>query len=438
MDKISNKKLNYKFLPFSFEKIDNEILLTNIFRKFIYLSEKDFKLFVNKKINNDSRLKELENKKFIYFDEDEFVADELSKEYRKLNSYLFQATSLHIFVVTEICNLKCIYCQVTSDKNKNKNSMMSLETARKSVDIAFQSPSRDLAFEFQGGEPLLNFEAIKEIVNYSKTKNNQNEKNIEYRLVTNLTLMNQTIFDFIIENNINVCISIDGDKELHDLNRPFKNNNGTFDTIKGWLSELKKNKDIQLNAIPTITNHSMDKLQELLNTYVDFGFKNIFIRFLSPFGSAFEKWDNLGYSPEVFIEFYEKAIEKIIEMNKSNIIITENYASILLSKILSDKPINYLDLRSPCGAGIGQIAYNWNGKIYTCDEGRMLGTEGDDTFKIGHVDNDSYKSCLSSETLNYVLSASIVDGAVSCSDCAFLHTVVFVLFTIIKHLLHYI
>ena len=112
---------------------------------------------------------------------------------RRTKEYLLVPTTLHIFVVSKNCNFNCIYCQA-GNLNQNENYNMSKETAKRAVDIAMDSPSRHLTFEFQGGEPLMNFETIKYIVEYSKSISNG--KFIEYSLVSNLTLLTDEMIEF--------------------------------------------------------------------------------------------------------------------------------------------------------------------------------------------------------------------------------------------------
>lgn len=87
-----------------------------------------------------------------------------------MKGYCLCGTALHIFAVTNKCNLNCIYCQAHS-QSSSLNCSMTKETGRKAIDFALQSPNKSLTFEFQGGEPLLNFDVIKDMIDYSKTVN---------------------------------------------------------------------------------------------------------------------------------------------------------------------------------------------------------------------------------------------------------------------------
>lgn len=409
--------LNKHVLPFYFEEFEGDFLLTNMFRNYIFLNKGEFAEFIEGNIKDDMLKEELYQKRFISFDEPEILANKYSDYYKSQNTFLFQATSLHIFSVTQDCNLSCIYCQVTSNNKIHHHTAMTNDTVHRAVDLALQSPSNHLAFEFQGGEPLLNFNAIREIVTYSNKL--RSSKNIEFRLVTNLTMMNDEILEFIKDNKIHLSISLDGNDLLHNKNRPYKNGKGSYKKIIYWINKIIGTHNIQVSALPTITKYSFKHFEEIIQTYINLGFRNIFIRSLSPFGTASNNWNEIGYTSEEFTNFYRIIFDRILSLNSNDFIINENYATMILAKILKGSSINFMDLRSPCGAGIGQIAYNWDGDIYTCDEGRMIAAEGDKSFKIGNVYEDNYQSCMNHDTLKYVLSASVLDSLIDCKDCVY-------------------
>ena len=137
--------------------------------------------------------KRLREKYFVYDSDAEQFSLAASMEMFGIKNYLFKSTSLHIFVLTSACNQRCVYCQAQSEKSCAKG-FMSKETAKKAVDIAIQSPTDFLDFEFQGGEPLLNFEVLKYIVEYAKSIS---DKRINFSVVSNLTLLTPDMIDFI-------------------------------------------------------------------------------------------------------------------------------------------------------------------------------------------------------------------------------------------------
>lgn len=190
------------------------------------------------------------------------------------------------------------------------------------------------------------------------------------------------MIDFFIENNVSICTSIDGNEELQNKNRPYKDGNSYRKTIE-QIKKLRK-KEINVSAIETTTKYSLNKFREIVDECIKLKLNNIFIRPLTKLGKSDSNWDKIGYSAEEFLEFYKNALDYIIQKNKEGIFLVEGHGNIFLKKILLHKPVNYRKLRSTCGGAIGQIAYYYDGNIYTCDEGRMLAEMGDDSFKLGN------------------------------------------------------
>ena len=224
--------------------------------------------------------------------------------------------------------MKCVYCQAQNGESI-PNGMMSKYVAKRAVDIALSSPSKSLSFEFQGGEPFLNFNVIKYIVEY--TKKNKNDKIVEFNVVSNLTLINAEIAQFIKENNIGISTSIDGDEDLHNKNRMYSTNGGTYaDTVRAmnYLRQI----GVNVGAIETTTRYSLNCSNEIVNAYVSLGLNNLFLRPLTPLGCANRYWSEIGYSPEAFIKFYKECFDYIITLNEKGIYIKEGHASIMLSK----------------------------------------------------------------------------------------------------------
>ncbi|MBU5460051.1 radical SAM protein [Anaerostipes sp. MSJ-23] len=196
---------------------------------------------------------------------DDVFIEQVLNSYRDHKQYLFSATSLHIFVLTNACNMCCVYCQA-QDSAKEKKGKMDRETAKKAVDIALQSPNQYLTFEFQGGEPLLNFEIIKFIVEYSQEK--KNDKVITYSLVTNTLLLQEEMLDFFEKYPISVSTSLDGDQKIYDGNRPQITGEGTFRFVSSNIRKMKQ-RGIRTNAVETTTKRSLKPPEKIINTYRD-------------------------------------------------------------------------------------------------------------------------------------------------------------------------
>ena len=97
----------------------------------------------------------------------------------------------------------------------------------------------------------------------------------------------------------------------------------------------------------------------------------------------------------------------------------EGHAATFFSKILHGYPVNYMELRSPCGATLGQMAYYTNGDVFTCDEGRMLYEMGNDAFRLGNVWENTYSQLVHSSTCRAVCLASITESIPGCCDCVY-------------------
>lgn len=408
---------------FRFKKIDKETyLITNDIAKYSYLTEKEFWDFISWNLLSWEKYNELVSKKFI---KNESYEIDMTRAFAKKNQFLAYWPTLHIVVTTLRCNHKCQYCHAAVAPMTAKEMDMTEETAKKVVDAIFYTSALDFTIEFQWWESLVNWDIVKFIVEYANTKAKALSKNVTYALVTNLTLMDEEKLDYIIKNNIHISTSLDGDEETHNYNRTFKDWN-SFEKVTYWIkkinNEYKKMEESDSDfdwrikkrvwALLTVTRKSLSRYKEIIDAYVDLWIDSIFLRPLNPYGFAAADLKNLWYSDEEFIDFYKKSMNYILELNKRWIWFRENLSAIYLSKILTESDPNYLDERSPCWACIWQVAYNYDWKIYSCDEWRMLWRMGDQNFFMTNVtDNweETYKAMIESETTKVMVQASTLD-----------------------------
>jgi len=325
--------------------------------------------------------------------------DQVVKDYRQKYDFLFKGTSLHIIVPTLRCNQDCIYCHACSRGVKEKGYDMDEETAKKTVDFILQSPSEPITIEFQGGEPLLNFDIVKFVVKYAKEKNPG--KNLNFTIVTNLVELDDEKLDFLKRENVGICTSLDG--PAHDKNR------GHHALVKKQIKKILK--DYKINAMSLTTKHSLPYAKETVDEYHDLGLDRIWIKPVNNLGRAMKNWKGIQITAQEFLDFWKKALARVVELNKDKVFI-ENHTRILLRKILTKDCVNFTDLQSPCGAAIGQLAYSYDGSVYTCDEGRLF-----EIFQIGTVD-DRYNEVVTSPGSCAVVRASINDNPV-CEICAY-------------------
>ena len=182
--------LNY----FRFREFKDDYLITNDLGRYAFITKNELKDLVDGKIDPESPTgKRLMDGMFLFEGSAPAFIQKCTHLMRDSKNYVFRPTGLHIFVVTNACNVNCVYCQANNGITKSAD-LMTREIAERSVDIALSSPANDLSFEFQGGEPLINFDVIKHIVEYAEK--NKGEKGISYSLVSNLTLLTDEMIEF--------------------------------------------------------------------------------------------------------------------------------------------------------------------------------------------------------------------------------------------------
>ncbi|MEF3280848.1 MAG: His-Xaa-Ser system radical SAM maturase HxsB [Elusimicrobiota bacterium] len=421
----TNQKSKSDIIHIRWKKIKDKILVTNDFGYYVMLKESEFKKFVDGKIKKGEAIyNELASKGFI---SDNLDFEDIFSRWKNSNSYLFFGPALHIIVATLRCNHKCVYCQSQAIGEKDTKTDMNYTTAKKAVDMAFSSTSPTITIEFQGGEPLYNWEIVKKTIKYSRDIEKKKDKRLNLSVVTNFSLMDEEKAEFLLENEVSLCTSLDGPKELHNKNRIYTAAS-SYDIAVKWIKYFNQKHDTQHNlayrifkpsALTTVSRESLKYPQEILDEYVKNGLETIFIRPLSPIGFARKLWDKIGYDSESFLKFYKTALLYIIELNAKGVEIKEKTAQMIVHKIINSKDSGFVDLRCPCGAGLGQLAYNYNGDIYTCDEGRMLGWEGNDFFKLGNLNKNSYKQIISSPTTKVCAISSNLENQIQCSRCVY-------------------
>jgi hypothetical protein len=143
------------------------------------------------------------------------------------------------------------------------------------------------------------------------------------------------------------------------------------------------------------------------------------LRPLLPYGFAIKTKQFEKYDANRWLDFYERGLRYIIDFNKRGTHFPEFYASLLLKRMLPDRPSGFVDLRSSAGIGLGALVYNYDGKVFASDEGRMLAEMGDRTFELGDLATDDYRSLVLSEKLVDLIGGSLTQCAPQCSTCAY-------------------
>lgn len=402
-------KGSFRFTPFR-----DRILLTNDAGKYAFLTPEEFRLFVTDKLDTRSEAWQmLCGRNFATEDSREAYLRAARPAVVGNHAYLFKGTSLFILAVTNRCNNRCVYCQAHGCA---RPADMSPETARAIIDRIAETDAEGFTIEFQGGEPLENMPAIRAAV--KRAEEVLAGRDYSLCLVSNLALISDEIASFLAENGISVSTSLDGPRDLHDTNRPQAGGRGSYDAMLRGLNLLRRH-GIRPGAIQTTTRASLLRAREIIAEYQSLGFDSLFLRPLTRLGEAGKAWEHIGYTPEEFLAFYREGFNAIMQLNRSGVRFAEAHASIFLAKLLGDTSPNYMELRSPCGAGIGQMAFTASGDVFTCDEGRMLSEMGDDTFRLGNVFDSGYNTWIESTACRATCSASLLETLPTCCDCVY-------------------
>lgn len=337
---------------------------------------------------------------------------------RTRKGFVFDGPSLHIFVVTLRCDHSCQYCQVSRADLNAAGFDMSLEDARAAVERVFESPATHLTIEFQGGEPSLRFDLIRQIVEMAEARNVAETRSLRFTMATTLHHLSDDDLAFCRDHGIHLSTSIDGPVSLHNRQRPNPSHDSGERTLKGLDRARAILGEAGVTALPTLTRAALADPVGLVEHYRELGFRSIFLRPVSPYGFARKTRRTLGYPMAEFLAFYSHALDHILELDRSGVAFEETTAAILLRHILTPFHSGYMDLRSPSGAGLGVLVYNYDGCVYPADEARMAAETGDGRFALGHV-SQPLQALLKSPAMQWLMTGAVAEDLPGCSTCAF-------------------
>jgi len=422
---------SYQLLPFRFERFnDAEYFLTNDVGEFLFLQNSDFKDFVGGRLDAASdTFYNLKSKQMATDTDVAPVVEMLATKFRTKKSILNDFTSLQMVVPTLRCNSNCIYCQVSKKEVDDRGYNMSKETAKNVVKTIFASPSPAIKIEFQGGEPLTNFEMVQYIMEEAEWQNLFKKKHLEFVICTNISLITPEILKYLKKHKCYISTSLDGPCDLHNTNRPLQDIEFNHKIFKGkYNHEIFEEKlamcrealgKDSVSALMTTTCYSLGRFKEIVDEYVRLGFNSIFLRSLNPYGFAKRDQHKIAYPVSAFIDNYKEALDYIIDLNLQGKFIVEGFAELLLTRILTPFATGFVDLQSPAGVGISGVIYDYNGNVYVSDEARMMASVNNQYFKMGNVNENTFQEMFNGEFLHSVIENSCTECLPACAECAY-------------------
>ena len=200
--------------------------------------------------------------------------EKMAPELKKRTSGVIKALCLH---VSHACNLVCEYCFAGQGRYKGKSALMSFDVGKRALDFLIENSGRrkNLEVDFFGGEPLLNFDVVKQLVAYARSVEKEHNKHFRFTLTTNGMLIDDDVIDFCNAEMSNVVLSLDGRKEIHDRYRVDAKGNGSYDVIVPKFQRLvKKRGDKSYYMRGTFTHANPDFLTDI-KQMLDLGFNEL-------------------------------------------------------------------------------------------------------------------------------------------------------------------
>ncbi len=320
------------------------------------------------------------------FTEDTF--EPMAGALKAKTSGVIKALCLHI---AHTCNLNCSYCFASQGKYHGERALMSYEVGKRALDFLIENSGsrRNLEVDFFGGEPLMNFDVVKRLVEYARSIEKEKGKNFRFTLTTNGVLVDDDVIDFADREMSNVVLSLDGRKEVHDRYRVDYAGNGSWDKIVPKFQrfvEARGGKNYYMRG--TFTHANPDFLEDI-KTMLDLGFSELS---MEPVVAADDDPAALTEADKpIVMKQYEQLAELMLERDKEGKPFTFYHYMI----DLKGGPCIYKRI-SGCGSGTEYMAVTPWGDLYPCHQ-----FVGDEKFKLGDiwhgVDNtavqDEFASC---------------------------------------------
>jgi len=416
------KAETYHLLPLRFRRLpwdQGRVFVSSLAGDWLMMQRSAFERFVGHDLAaDDPLLADLQARHLLVLDQSRSSLAPLMSQYRTRKSYLLDGPALHIFVVSLRCHHTCSYCQVSRQQSSATDFDMDANVSALAVDRLFEWPATELTIEFQGGEPLLHFDQVRAITERILARNVTEKRSLRFVVASTLHDLTDSQLSFFKEHRFKLSTSLDGPEWLHNANRPRPERDSYRRTLEGIERGRTALGDDAVSALTTLTKRSLEVPDAIIDEYRKLGFHSISLRPLSPYGFAAKTHDRKGYTTEAFLDFYARALNHLIEVNRSGFRMEETYASLLLSQLLGPFAHGYVDLRSPTGAGFGAVIYDYDGQAYPSDEARMLAAMGDARFALGRVDQP-VEQWLASPAMKHLMRAAVAEALPTCSDCAY-------------------
>ncbi len=302
----------------------------------------------------------------------------------KQRKTVVKAMCLHI---AHDCNLACRYCFAEEGEYHGRRALMSFEAGKKALDFLIHNSGgrRNLEVDFFGGEPLMNWQVVKELVAYGREQEKLHDKHFRFTVTTNGVLLNDEIQEFVNKEMDNVVLSLDGRKEINDKMRPFRNGKGSYDLIVPKFQKLADSRNQERYYIRgTFTRNNLDFSKDILH-FADLGFKQMSIE--PVVGDETDPYAIREEDLPQIMEEYDKLAKIMVEREKQGK--GFNFFHFMID--LEGGPCISKRL-SGCGSGTEYLSVTPWGDLYPCHQ-----FVGQEEFLMGNVDEGITKPEIADE-----------------------------------------
>lgn len=385
--------------PVRVRELAGKYLVTNAFGDWLWLKPDEVKAFAEGSLDEESAAyQQLRDGRFIHGELN--IAGAINR-FRERHRFLDYGPGHHVIALNG------------SGRDEDGDVItgaMSLEDADRVVDCAFMSTNPRLDLVLAGDAPLTNQLALERIVTYVESKNRLARKEVHLHLESDLRSLDETRIAWLVEHDVQIIARMD--EAVDDSDHP----------AHTWIPKIHEAlkahggdpQAVGVEIRARLTGEA-DHALKVIQMASDAGVSRLDLSPSVPLVIAGEA----GLDADRWLSAYGEALCKILGLNADGASIVERFSADLLASILNGSRPSRSAMRSPATDGIGQLAYNWDGRVFASETGRRIGETGDDLFELGQLRYNGYHDMMTHSTVRSLIVAGMLSAQPGWSDCAY-------------------
>lgn len=387
---------------FRYRELDGAELITNGAGGWLWLDPPELRDFVEGRIEPGTPVYErLAESGFVQGRVDEGA---LAERVRRQHAYLRAGPSRHVIAVTLRSNTPSALFRPASEPGAD----MTPDAAERVCDTAFMSTSPSLTLELRGGEALCAPRVVRHVIEYAQRKNRLSRKQLRIEVVSNLALLDDGLVELFGQEDVRIRAEVDGAVPLDAAARA---------RAMEWLGRLATAGRVDVDLV--LGGGTLGRWRELLDEYLSVGCRSVRLRGLRPLERS-EAGEEAGARVEEVARAFEEGIRTLVGLAREGSPVVEQTAAGYLRRILrGEEPTACPIPRSPGWDGVGELAYEVDGRVYSSGLGREAGLLGDEAFLLGHVTREGYHDLVTHPTVRALVMATTLSGQPGWVDSAY-------------------